>query len=153
MIGHVPEARELWRIIEDLYDLHSDKITISPAWLATEGMKKLRFAPTDNRLVYIGCHLQLRVIARGFCNKKFDPVHRAAAAEDEQQSEMFAKTLQERYPRKPVSGEERSYIKRSHLSVVDREFNVERLRKCGGAMMKHADALEAENEDRRSDAA
>jgi len=138
--GPVPEAQELWDVISRLYELHRHKPKLSPTWFATEAMKLIRFAPTDHRQAYLGCHLAFREIARAFFRQKFDPL---APVVDGQSEMEFAETLQERYPLRTQPGEERVYVLLTELPDPDLTFNVTRMRKQAKALQKHADALEA----------
>lgn len=65
------EAARLREILSAVYERRKDEARVSPSWLATEAMTELdpdREAPP---LVYLGCHLELRQIAREFCRKRF----------------------------------------------------------------------------------
>jgi hypothetical protein len=140
------EGEPLWEVISALYEKHRGSPSVKPAWLATQGMKQIGFRPKLHELGYIGCHLQLRQIARAFCSRKFDPLHRVAHAADD----LFPETLQERYPVRPTPGEEPRYVLLDALSAEDRAYNVERMRRAGRALQKHADALEADGLRRRT---
>jgi hypothetical protein len=134
------EGEPLWEVISALYERYAGMPSVNPAWLATQGMVRIEFAAELHRLGYIGCHLQMRQIARQFCNRKFDPLQRIARAADD----LFPDTLQVRYPVRPRQGEEPRYVLLDCLEPDDRAYNVERMRRAAGALLAHADALEAD---------
>jgi len=135
------EGEPLWEVIGTLYERYCGVPSLNPAWLATQGMSKIEFPPALHNLGYIGCHLQLRQIARAYCRRKFDPLHRVAHAADD----LFPDTLQERYPLRPKKRDEQPvYVLLDYLSADDRAYNVERMRLAGMALQRHADALEAD---------
>lgn len=123
---------------------------ISPSWVATEGMNKLD-ENVDNKsrapLIYVGCHLQLRQIARALLRNEFEDDKEKSA-----QHELFP-DLQWRYPRQHRAGEEPCYILLEDMTDADVEYNVVRLRDEGNAKLKHATALQAWNADRNKSAA
>jgi hypothetical protein len=131
------ESSALYEAISRVCDGYAERKGIHPAWLATETMVAIGFPHDLHPLGYLGCHLQLRQMARQFCRKKFDP---AEATEDD----LFEGTLQPRYPRHSANAEdEPEYILLDFLTSDDVDFNVARLRKEARAKLKHADALEA----------
>jgi hypothetical protein len=140
----MPEATELWDVIDRLLEIHRAKKELSATWFATEGMKLLNFTATDNRPVYWGCHMALREIARARFRGKWDPAVAVLEASDD----LFPETLQERYPLKPKRGEERRYVLLEFLPDADLWYNVARLRKASRALQRHADALEAVGKNR-----
>lgn len=129
------EGSALYDVIQRVCDRHSDRPSIHPAWLATEAMGVIGFPRELHELGYLGCHLQLRQIARAFCRRRFDPA-------EQSESDLFPDTLQERYPRAP-NGEDPEYVLLDLMTRGDIRFNVARLRKEAEAKLKHADALEA----------
>jgi hypothetical protein len=113
-------------------------------------MRKLRgmsLRKTDP-LIYIGCHLQLRQIAREVCRGLFEP-----EADDDLKPEvthpMFPQ-LQWRYPVPRKPGEEPQYVLFDEMTEDVMRFNCKRLRYTGRAMLQHADALEAAFEAREA---
>lgn len=142
--------------VDHILEVHLRTIDISPAWVATEVLNGLEFTAQSSErqrypLVYAGCHLALRQIARGKL-RRHDPIetaHDAIAG----QGEIFPETLQDRYPRKVPSDAEPIYALRDHLTANDVKFNVNRMRRAGNALLKHADALEAWHTDRPRSAA
>lgn len=124
------------RIIE----LRRDAIRISPGWVATEAMILLDGTRVSPALVYLGCHLQLRQIAREMLRGKYEPD--AEADEDAQHSLWPA--LQKRYPTfKSNPGDDPEYVVLEELTAVDVGFNLRRLRSEAQSKQEHADALEA----------
>ena len=90
-------------------------------------------------LVYLGCHLQLRQIAREMLRGKFEP---DASADDDAQHELFP-SLQKRYPAARSSNDNPEYVLLEELTAIDVAYNVARLRGEARAKQRHADALEA----------
>lgn len=109
--------------------------TIAPSWIATDVMRAINFPMILHELGYLGCHAQLKQIARSFCRKHFDPV-------ESEQPDIFPETLQERYPLARSAGAEPEYGLLSMLSEADYDYNIARLRREIAAKQKHADALE-----------
>lgn len=137
------EAFELWDAVRAAYEKNRDVAKVSPSWLATLAMEEIRFPRALHELGYMGCHLQLRQIARGFCGKKFDPV-------EDKQDDLFPETLQHRYPIRPKHlDDEPQYVLLHLMTDDDVIYNVARMRKTASAMLKHADALEAWGRNRR----
>lgn len=130
------ESRKLWDAVSVIVDKHRHQRRISPAWIATEAMNELdpeRLAP---HLIYLGCHLQLRQIARGLCRTRYE-----GDAKPADQHELFH-GLQWRYPSAAsASSEEAVYVRLEYLTKADIAYNVERLRREGEAKIEHADAL------------
>jgi hypothetical protein len=52
--------------------------------------------------------------------------------------------LKTRYPTPAKSEDDVEYVLREHLSENDRWFNIVRMRNTAAALVRHADALEAE---------
>jgi hypothetical protein len=133
------EAAQLTAIIARIIDMRRAQMRVNPSWIATEAMKELDPAHVSPHLVYLGCHLELRQIARGILGQKFEPEVDADKATDD----LFP-DLQWRYPQaRSKKGEEPTYILRDHMSKADKDFNVARLRAEGQAKLDHADALES----------
>lgn len=129
------EGGELYAVIRKLCDKHKDLVEISPGWLATEAMVEIEFTRSLHALGYIGCHLQLRQIARGYCRKQFDPVENT-------EQDFFPDTLQPRYPLPPAPNVGPRYVLLDHIDAATAFYNVTRLRKSAAAQIKHADALQ-----------
>jgi hypothetical protein len=131
------DEEELAQAVQKVIDDNSAVDAISPAWVATGAMQAIGFARALHRLGYVGCHLELRQIARSKLRRQFDPVSDAAHGED-----LFPDTLQDRYPQRPARGREPVYLLRALMEDADVAFNVERMRRAGAALLRHADALE-----------
>ncbi len=138
------EGAELVDAVRRVYDINRNVVSIDPEFLANGAMEIIRFDRSTHRLGWVGCNLHLREVARSFCRRNFD--HAADALERSLQGEMFAETLQDRYPRKRRRGEDHppEYILRDYLTEDDRWFNIDRLRSASTALVKHSDALETE---------
>ena len=91
-------------------------------------------------LIYIGCHLQLRQIAREVCRNLFEDED--ADIKPEAMNPMFPQ-LQWRYPMPRKPGEEPQYVLFDDMTEDVMRFNCKRLRYEGRAKLQHADALEA----------
>ena len=121
---------------------------VSPSWVATQVMQEIAFPRSLHLLGYVGCHLEIRQIARQKLRRAHDPAAKVAASV-EGEDDLFPETLQERYPRHPRRSEEPIYALRDLLTRADVKYNVERMRRGGRALLKHADALEAWDAERR----
>lgn len=122
---------------------------VSPSWIATQVMAEIKFPQSLHMLGYVGCHLEIRQIARGKLRRAHDPYAKVKAS-IEGDDDLFPETLQERYPRQPRPSEEPIYALRDLLTPIDVQFNVARMRRGGQALLKHADALEAWDTERRA---
>lgn len=132
------EAQQLVEIIARIIDTRRLASRISPSWVATEAMTELDPKRTSKPLVYLGCHLELRQIARGLLRSWFED-----ADPDEHQHELWP-DLQWRYPTARSSGgDEPEYVKLEEMSDNDIDYNVTRLRNEARSKLAHADALEA----------
>lgn len=136
------DSAELHAIVAKVYDKHRERDVVSPSWLATEVMVEIEFPRELHPVGYLGCHLQVRQIARSFCRTKFDPV--------DAQEDLFSGSLQHRYPRAGSNREATEYVLLSLMSDEDVSFNVSRLRSEASAKLDHADALEAWAKSRRA---
>lgn len=135
----VKEAQKWIEIISKIISDRQDQDKISPAWIATEAMKSQHATRLQHEkpLIYIGCHLYLRQLARGICASTFEDQEGLA------QHDLFP-ALQRRYPVARAAGsEEPQYVKLELMTEADVEYNVSRLRMEANAKQKHADALEA----------
>lgn len=133
------EGKELADLVLGVIERHRDEVRVSPSWVANEVMEHLDPERVSVELVYAGCHLELRQIARGLLRGKFDP---PGAPIEEEQHDLFPE-LQKRYPVPRKRGEEPVYVLLEHLTPPEAAFNVSRLRGEAGAKLRHADALEA----------
>jgi hypothetical protein len=92
-------------------------------------------------LVYIGCHLQLRQIAREVFRIYFEPDDETATPAD---THPLFPDLQWRYPTaRKVGDGEPEYVILTAMTRADVRYNCKRLRYEGRAKLQHADALEA----------
>ena len=139
------EESQLAEIVARIIEIRRTQVRINPTWIATEALKELDPAARSVELVRIGCHLQLRQIARAQCRKLFEE---EGDDEDEPQFNEF-KALQWRYPSARSKDEpEPQYVLRDLMTRADVNFNIMRLRREGMAKLKHADALYAWDRDR-----
>jgi hypothetical protein len=136
MIGK--EASALIEVVDRVIETRRAQIAISPSWVATQAMIELDAVALqqDNPRVYIGCHLQLRQIARGILRERYEDTG------DGDQHPLFP-NLQRRYPVQRPTGDEPEYIKLENLSRPDALYNIERLRCEARSKLEHADALES----------
>jgi hypothetical protein len=133
------EEGQLAEIVARIIDIRRAQERINPSWIATEALKEIDPAARSVDLVRIGCHLQLRQIARAACRKLFE----GKADEDEPEFAEF-KHLQWRYPTaRSKDAAEPEYVLRDRLTDEDVAYNITRLRREGRAKLAHADALEA----------
>ena len=117
---------------------HSGDISISPSSVAANVIKQLDPSNETIPIISYGFNLQVRALARLVLGKKF-----GKPKEDETQSELF-EGLQERYPAARNSDE---YILREDLTLEQRRYNEDRLRKTGESFIKHSDALKGETDE------
>lgn len=143
------EEERLYAVVQRVIDGCSLVREVSPSWVATEVMSAIRFPRQLHELGYIGCHLEVRQIARHKLRRMHDPEERIRESLDQGELQ-FPDTLQDRYPRRQQPGEEPRYILREWMEETDVTFNVERMRRAGRALLKHADALEAWHAGRRA---
>ncbi|UGY21494.1 hypothetical protein HU675_0045390 [Bradyrhizobium septentrionale] len=140
-----PEAQVLINIIVRIIDQRRSETSISPSWVATEAMLELDPKKVAPMLVQLGCHLELRQIARSVLRDLFEDGGKASDDDDEgsRQHALFP-DLQWRYPKVRTAGknEEPVYVRLEELSAADIAFNVSRLRSEALAKLAHADALE-----------
>jgi hypothetical protein len=145
----VSEASALIDIVARIIELRHDANRISPSWVATEALLHLdpsKEIQKQHPLIYLGCHLELRQIARSLCRNLYE---HAADPQNGPQHELFP-DLQWRYPTaRSKTWEEPEYVRLELLAQEDIDYNVARLRREGRAKLKHADALEAWGRSRR----
>lgn len=143
---------QLYAVVQKVITDNDAMAEISPSWIATQVMCAIHFPRRLHELGYVGCHLEVRQIARQKLRHQHDPNTRAGDYIRDEQLELTFDTLQDRYPRKTRPGEEPVYVARLTMSHEDVLFNTERMRRGGRALLKHADALD-EWDQSRSDAA
>jgi hypothetical protein len=138
------EESQLADIVARIIDIRRGQVRIYPSWIATEALREIDPTNRSIELVRLGCHLQLRQIARAQCRKLFED----SEDDDEPRFSGF-EGLQWRYPSARSKGEtEPEYVLRDHMTNNDVKYNVARLRREGRAKLAHADALEAWNRSR-----
>ena len=143
---------QLYAAVQKVIDDYHLVGEVSPSWIATQVMQEIQFPRSLHVLGYVGCHLEIRQIARQKLRHAHDPFARVKASV-EGEDDLFPETLQERYPRHPRASEEPIYALRDLLTPEDVDYNVSRMRRGGRALLKHADALEAWNGERRTSSA
>lgn len=143
------EAQPLTDIVARIIDEYRGEPRISPSWVATQAMAELDPDRSSVRLVYLGCHLELRQIARSVLRMRFeDEDGRDDDDDPTRQHELFPE-LQWRYPTARSRDAEPEYVRLEFLTDGDIQFNVERLRREGRSKLAHADALEAHGRGRK----
>lgn len=139
------EGRKLADVIAKIIEDRRSSIVIHPTWVATEAMLTLDPEHLAPELVRLGCHLQLRQIARELCRRKFED----AVGGESAQHEMFPE-LQVRYPTaRSARREQPEYVLLEYMTEADVVYNVGRLRLEANAKNRHADALWAWDRARR----
>jgi hypothetical protein len=132
---------KLRAIVVRVIDTRSNTPRIGAIWVANEAMRKLDPAKAIERrqpLIWLGCHLQLRQIARQVLAGKYKD------SEEERNRDSLFPDLQWRYPTARSEGlEEPEYILRGLMGEEDVEYNIARLRAEGDAKVRHAAALRA----------
>ena len=139
-----PLPDHLRELVARIIEMRLGQPRISPSWVATEAMYDLdrgRAVEHDHPMIWQGCHLQLRQIARQLLAQRFE------CGEEEQ--ELLFKDLQWRYPTaRSATAEEPEYVLRDLMTDEDIAYNVGRMRAEALAKLEHADALEAWGRDR-----
>lgn len=136
MVG--PEAKKLFDTVARIINVRASETRISPSWIATEAITDLDPERVSVPLVYLGCHLQLRQIARQLLRKSFE------SEETESFQHNLFPNLQARYPTaRSVDADEPEYVVLEMLSDEDIDYNIDRLRSEAMSKLKHADALAA----------
>lgn len=129
---------QLTELVARIVDSRQEHDSISPSSVASAALRQLDPAQTIERsapLIWMGCHLELRQIARQLLAKTVE--------DDERHDDLFPQ-LQWRYPAAPSSdGEEGTYVRRTAMTAADIAYNVARLRTEAATKQRHADALEA----------
>ncbi|MHC2399144.1 MULTISPECIES: hypothetical protein [Bradyrhizobium] len=142
------EAGDLVAIVSRIIDTRRSQSRISPSWVANEAMIELDGGHIAPPLVYLGCHLELRQIARSVLRTRFDD--RAESDDGEPRQHELFPDLQWRYPTaRSARSAEPEYVLLDDMSDEDAAYNVARLRREGRAKLAHADALEAWKRRRR----
>jgi hypothetical protein len=131
-------SEELSHLIRAKYNVLNDArvIAISVADLAENVYEDIDPQGLAPELVRSAAVLELRQLARAICRS------RQVSDENQSQQGSLFEQLQPRYPN--CKGD--TYILREHLTLEDRQWNIERLRKEANVKLIHADALAAETE-------
>src|SRR5215467_432595 len=103
-----PETQALTNIVARIIDTRRAELRISPSWVATEAMIEIDPDRSSVELVYQGCHLQLRQIARSLLRLHFENAN-DPADDESAQHELFPE-LQWRYPAAHSAGGEPQYV-------------------------------------------
>jgi hypothetical protein len=120
---------------------------ISPTTVAMHVFEFYSRQSYDEHLAYASIE-HIKHLARSVLARQHEPEQRAGALVDEQ-GDMFDDLLQDRYPIKVKRGQEPQYELRHYMSHDDVQWNVQRMRKVGASLLKHADAFEAWDKSRR----
>lgn len=122
-----------------------------PMLIADEVMRRLDGEERSHPLVWIGCHLEIRQIARGMLAKHYDPVE-ADDDEDDDPTLPFI-NFQRYYPEAPKDGvvepDGPAYILRDLMTTEDVVWNANRLWAEARTKAAHGDALMAWDASRR----
>ena len=144
--------KEYGRVFEAIashYDRYSDAVVVSPSALAYSVYAAFASGSESDTVNYLSME-HLKQMCREFLRKRKDT--------DSDESEAYQPTLdlavrfsgklQDRYPLPRRAGEEPTYKLRHHLTPQERLWNVMQLRNSGQARLEHADALQAEGNER-----
>jgi hypothetical protein len=135
------EERKLAEIVARIINGRRDETKINPMWIAEEALQEIDPGRHSPELVRLGCHLQLRQIARGQCRKLFED----GEGEDDVDAPRFNgfDELQWRYPRAHSNNAgQPEYVLLGHMTQSDVDYNVARLHREGRAKIAHARLLE-----------
>jgi hypothetical protein len=147
-MGH--ETQPLTDIIIRIVDKRRSERRISPSWVATEAMLEIDPAEAAPLLVRLGCHLELRQIARQVLRTFFEDGGSGFDDEADGMHDLFP-DLQWRYPQAHVNPkDEPVYVRLEDLTPDDLAYNIVRLRREGRAKLAHADALQRYQDLHRS---
>ena len=87
--------------------------------------------------------MQIRQSTRAYLRKRHDPVEKMEQEILDGTADMFSDHIQPYYPVKRLDKGKKAYAKTETLTEEEVNFNVNRMRKAGAALLTHADALEA----------
>lgn len=124
-------------------------VALSPTSVALAVQAAFGAPGTEAHIRYTSLE-HLKHMARRVLAGRFDP---EGDENEAHQGEMFSGDLQDRYPVPRKRDEEPLYKQRDAMTADEVEWNVEQLRKSAKARLRHADALEAWNNERRAPAA
>ena len=113
------------------------QIALSPTLIAMRTYDRFQEGAVDIHVQW-GCVEHYKALARRMLAREYDPV-----PDDDQiiQGDFFSGELQDRYPVQRGPGDQPLYKPRNQLSASDLTWNIEKLRKAGSALIRHADAL------------
>ena len=66
------ETQPLSAIVAKIIETRRNEVRINPSWIATEALLEIDPDKVSLPLVYLGCHLELRQIARGLLRQHFE---------------------------------------------------------------------------------
>ena len=120
------EEGQLGDIVAHIIEARRSQVRINPSWIATEALKEIDPANRSVELVSLGCHLQLRQIARAQCRKLFED----GGGNDEEPTFSEFEQLQWRYPaaRTGSKKDDPEYVLRDYMTDDDIAYNIDRLR-------------------------
>lgn len=129
-----------------------DAVMMSPTTVALRVFE--HFKSSHECEVHVGYTSveHLKQMSRAELAGKYSPAARAEQLAHDQ-ADMFGELLQERYPLPVKRGAEPQYKRREFMSIVELDWNIAHIEKCGQALLQHADALRAYRDQRTADAA
>lgn len=129
------------------YEGLQDAILVSPSALAHRVFETFADSEVEPHVAY-ACVEHLKAMARKFLASQNEADSDENPTHGGQGSFEFSGQLQQRYPIPRKSGDEPVYKLRAELTLLERAWNVNALRKSASARLAHADALEAEGMSR-----
>lgn len=138
---------EVNRVILHLQDENKDMMVVP--YIANVVQSRIDHHSISPEIV-VYCSLEhIKQITRRQLRHLFDPLKNAERKADNQET-IFDSVLQDHYPvNREVMGEtQRVYLRRDLLTHDEVEQIVERMRRVGDALARHADGLEAWDKDR-----
>lgn len=133
---HETIRADIARAIEE----HEGEAVLTATSIADALQRAYATAPIPDAIRYASFE-HLKQMARKELAGRFEPDQ---AAEGDTTGELFSTHLQVRYPIPRKAGDDPVYKRRELLTEFERKWNVERMRKTGRSLLRHADALEAE---------
>lgn len=142
------------KIVEQIarqYELWGDAVIVSPSALAHSVYSAVANGDESDIVNFLSIE-QLKQMCRAFLRRRNDDDGEEnevyAAQGNFGFGDVFTGKLQDRYPVPRVGSSEPVYKRRADLTAEERHWNVMQLRKSGQSRLKHADALEAEGNER-----
>lgn len=127
------EARDLSGEIGRAIDELSGEDVIDPTRIASIVLGRIDPQRLSPELVFLGCHLQCRQLAREGLRRRYSIGNRAP------EPDLF--DLQDRYPCAQSDGGDQGYIRRELMSKIDVASNVDRMKASASSTLAHVDAL------------